>query len=184
MSHEEYNKYFEILELTPNASLPEVRKAYLALKDLYSTASIVTVPFEDDITDEDRTRIVEQIEDAYFNLLGFFDQKKKTNEHQGKHQTFNKDLDEIISKFPVFSGHVLREIREHLNIGLYDVALATNIQIHHLENIEIEKYDALPAELYTRGFVKSYAKYLSLDSKAVADDYMKRYHSWKNEKSR
>ena len=182
MNQEEFNKYFEILEIPADASLPEVRKAYLALKELYSTASIVTVPFEGDITDEHRTEIVEQIEDAYFNLLNFFEQKKKSLEHQGKPHAFDKDLAEIISNPLVFSGHALREIREHLNIGLYDVALATNIQIYHLENIDIEKYDALPADLYTRGFVISYAKYLSLDSKKVAGDYMNRYHSWKRER--
>ncbi len=182
MSQEEYNKYFEVLELPADSSLPEVRKAYLALKDLYSTASIAMMPFEDDITEERRTEIVEQIEDAYFNLLDFFDQKKKSPEHQGKSHAFDKDIEEIISNTPAFSGQALRQIREHLNIGLYDVALATNIQIHHLENIEIEKYDALPADLYTRGFVVSYAKYLSLDSKKVADDYMNRYHSWKKER--
>jgi len=76
MNQEEFNKYFEILEIPADASLPEVRKAYLALKELYSTASIVTVPFEGDITDEYRTEIVEQIEDAYFNLLNFLSKRK------------------------------------------------------------------------------------------------------------
>ncbi|MCP4669029.1 MAG: helix-turn-helix domain-containing protein [Deltaproteobacteria bacterium] len=64
---------------------------------------------------------------------------------------------------------------------MHDVALSTKVQIKHLEDIEDENYDALPPDVYTRGFVISYARYLALDTNAVAADYMNRYHEWKAE---
>ncbi|MBW2092678.1 MAG: helix-turn-helix domain-containing protein, partial [Deltaproteobacteria bacterium] len=61
-----------------------------------------------------------------------------------------------------------------------EIALTTKIQVEHLENLENENYVDLPPEVYIRGFILSYAKALSLDSKKVADDYMYRYTVWKD----
>jgi len=55
----------------------------------------------------------------------------------------------------------------------------TFYEIINIENLEAEKFDALPPDIYTRGFVVSYAKYLSLDPNKVADDYMSIYNAWK-----
>jgi hypothetical protein len=170
MNREDYNKYFEILELSPDSSLKEVRKAYLHLKDLYSKASIVTLPVENEISEDLNEHILQQIEDAYTNLLSLYKEEGRTPE---------RDIKTILSDATIFNGPALREIRERLSIDLRDVALVTKIQIQHLENIELEKYEALPVEVYVRGYVASYAKYLSLDPKKVADDYMNEYYVWK-----
>jgi hypothetical protein len=170
MNREECNKYFEILEISPDASLTEVRRAYLHLKDLYSNASIVTLPVENEISDNRNEQILLHIEDAYRSLLSLYKEEGSTPE---------RDIRDIISEVTIFNGPALREIRERLSIDLRDVALVTKIQMQHLENIELEKYDALPVEVYIRGYVASYAKYLSLDPKKVADDYMNEYYVWK-----
>ena len=130
MNQEKYNKYFEILELSPDSSSEEVRKAYLHLKDLYSKASIVTMPVENEISEDLNEHILQQIEDAYTNLLPLFKEEGRTPE---------RDIKNIISDVTIFNGPTLREIREKLSIDLRDVALVTKIQIQHLENIELEK---------------------------------------------
>ena len=125
---------------------------------------------EGEISKESRREILEQIEEAYQRLTDFFEKGDISKE---------RDMSEVISDVSVFNGPALRKIRERLGIALHDVALETKIQIRHLEDIEAENYEALPPEVYTRGFVVGYAKYLSLDTKKVADDYMKGYSTWK-----
>jgi hypothetical protein len=170
MNREEYSKYFEILELSTDSSLTEVRKAYLHLKDLYSKASIVTLAVENETSEDLNKQILLQVEDAYINLLSLYKEEGRTPE---------RDIKNIVSGVTIFNGPALREIRERLSIDLRDVSLVTKIQIQHLENIELEKYEALPVEVYIRGYVEGYARYLSLDPKKVADDYMSEYYVWK-----
>ena len=169
-TEDKFNKYFELLEVSPGASLPEVRKAYRHLKELYSTDSIATLPLREEMSDARRREILDQIEEAYQGLTASYKEGRVVPEI---------DKMEVLADITVFSGQALRLIRERLSIDLHDVALATKVQIKHLEDIEAEHYDALPPGVYTRGFVISYARYLSLDTNKVADDYMKRYHAWK-----
>jgi hypothetical protein len=174
MKRDDFKKYFEILELTPEASLSEVKKSYYLFKDLYSGNSIVTRSVEDEISDGKKTGILNQIETAYQNLLNFFQEEPTASGRAGSIVS-GEDFQDALSEITSFSGPVLKQIREKLNIGLHEIALVTKIQIHYLENIEEENYAALPDEVYTRGFVIAYAKHLSLDPKRVADDFMADY---------
>ena len=169
---EEYEKYYDILELTPDATPNEVKKAYFFLKDLYSTKSIVTLPAEGEISEEQETEILDQIEEAYQKILTLF--KEET-------QSQNLDLKQIVSEVEFFDGKALKEIREKLNIQLQDVAATTGVPLRHLENIEKENYDALPAYVYTRGFLVTYAKHMALAPDRVIRDYTEKYNLWKKE---
>ena len=181
MYKENYSKYFEILELAPGASLSEIRKAYMHLKALYSRESIVTLPIEDEISNERKREILRQIDEAYHSLLDLFGKGDTTPDNEKGRQLVMKDTKQVVTDIRTFSGQAMREIREKLNIDLRDIALSTRVQTQYLESIELEDFDALPPDAYTRGFVISYAEYLSLDAKKAADDYMKRYRAWKNE---
>ncbi len=174
MSRDDFKKHFETLELTPEASLSEVKKSYHLLKGLYSGTSIVTMSVEDEISDEEKTEILNQIEEAYQNLLNFF-QEYPTVPGDAERIVSGEDFQDTLSEITSFSGPVLKQIREKLNIGLHEIAMVTKIQIRYLENIEADDYAALPDEVYTRGFVKAYAKHLSLDPKKVADDFIEEY---------
>ena len=150
--------------------MPEIRRAYHHLKELYSTESIATLPVSGEMSETRRREILDQIEEAYQGL---------TASYKEGHIVPKIDQREVLSDITVFSGQTLRQIRERLNIDLYDVSLSTKVQIRNLEDIERENYDALPPDVYTRGFVISYARYLSLDTKKVSQDYMNRYNAWK-----
>ena len=176
MSRDDFLKDFETLELTPEASLSEVKKSYNLLKDLYSGSSIVTMSVEDEISDGEKTEILNQVEDAYQNLLNFFQEYPAVPGHAERIAS-PEDFQDTLSEITSFSGPVLKQIREKLNIGLHEIALVTKIQIRYLENIEADNYAALPDEVYTRGFVKAYAKHLSLDPKKVADDFIAEYRA-------
>jgi len=178
MTEKDHQEYFEVLELTPDASPSEIRKAYLCLKELYSTDSIVTLPLIDEIPEEHRKEILNKIEEAYTILVNSYESEK--NRSDGKSSFLDHDLQKIVSNKKTFNGKVLRRIRKKLKIDLHEITLATCIRKQYLEYIENENYDALPPELYVRSYVKNYAEYLSLDSLKVVSDYMNRYQEWKN----
>ena len=181
MCQEDYSKHLEILELSSGASLSEIRRAYLHLKALYSRESIVTLPIEDEVSEERKREILRQIEEAYHSLMNLFEKENFVPDRAKDPRFVTQSIKQAPTDITTFSGKALQEIREGLNIELQDISLSTRVQTQYLESIELEDFDALPPEAYTRGFVVSYAEYLSLDSKKVADDYMNRYHEWKDE---
>ncbi len=167
MNQKEYNKYYEILELSPDASLQEIKSAYKRLKKKYSAES-------------SKNEVLKQIEDAHSKLSASFDKKDNKGSSQ-KEKTKTVHQESQKSKPKLFSGYRLKEIREEQNIRLEDIAQTTKIQAQTLKYIEAEKYEKLPPEVYIKGFVTSYAKCLSLDSKKVAAEYINRYNAWKKE---
>src|SRR5262249_25477933 len=82
------------------------------------------------------------------------------------------DLDgSIAPENGVFDGDGLRRIRVSLWIELGEISATTKINEHHLRSIEGNVYEQLPPHVYLRGFLKQYAKCLSLDPNHVADSY-------------
>jgi len=57
----------------------------------------------------------------------------------------------------------LREARRQRGRSLAECERDTRISRAYLEAIEAERFDALPAPVYARGFLRSYARYLGLD---------------------
>lgn len=68
-------------------------------------------------------------------------------------------------------GDIFRQEREKRQITLKDVENETNIRILYLEAIEKGNYGVIRGEVYLRGFIKSYAKFLGLDYKEILDKY-------------
>lgn len=60
-------------------------------------------------------------------------------------------------------GERLQRAREERGLALEDVAAQTRIPVRHLQAIEREDWDALPAITYCIGFVRSYANAVGLD---------------------
>jgi cytoskeletal protein RodZ len=52
------------------------------------------------------------------------------------------------------------------------VSERTRISVRHLENVEADRYDALPATVYLRGMVMNLARELKLDPIRVARSYL------------
>jgi lipopolysaccharide export system ATP-binding protein len=91
MSRAEYQRYLETLELDPDASLAEIKKSYLHLKRLYSTDSIVIAPIAEEFSIEKRKEILQQIEEAYSNLLALLEKEDKKILKKVKKITFDID---------------------------------------------------------------------------------------------
>jgi curved DNA-binding protein CbpA len=184
VAREDYRRYYEILELDENATLSDVKRAYLQLKELYSTESIVTSPIMDEFPDDNRHEILDLIEDARRKLTEYFEKGEHDRDFAGEAGPApTSRLDSEFENVESFTGEVLRQIRERLGIEVSDIAIATKIRQSYIDAIEQERFDVLPPSVYTRGFVVDYAKFLQLDANKVAKDYMELYKQWSESKS-
>ena|SRR5687768_16742301 len=68
-------------------------------------------------------------------------------------------------------GSTLKEKREARSLSVADVARITKIPARSLELLEAGSFDRLPAEVFVRGFLKSYCRCVGLD----ADETLRRY---------
>src|SRR5438034_1316789 len=68
-------------------------------------------------------------------------------------------------------GEELRREREIRGISLKEIADATKISKRFLEAIERNDHRTLPAPVFTRGFVREYAKYLGLNTDEIVNRY-------------
>lgn len=60
-------------------------------------------------------------------------------------------------------GEKLQEIRQTANVSLGEIAKATKVRKKYLEMLEEGRHDELPPEVYVKGFLTNYAKYLSIE---------------------
>jgi len=60
-------------------------------------------------------------------------------------------------------GETLRKARVEKNITFEDAERVTRIPRRYLEALELENFGILPAPVYARGFLRSYASYLGLE---------------------
>lgn len=68
-------------------------------------------------------------------------------------------------------GEELRREREIRGISLKEIADATKISKRFLEAIERNDHRTLPAPVFTRGFVREYARYLGLNTEDIVNRY-------------
>lgn len=76
-------------------------------------------------------------------------------------------------------GQYLRSARETRGIELHDAAQQTRIGINFLKALEEEDFSRLPGEVFVKGFLKNYGRFLRLEE----SELMKRYGELKPPKS-
>ena len=72
-------------------------------------------------------------------------------------------------------GNSLREARVRQQLELGEVELATKIRARYIRALEEESFDALPAQTYVKGFLRTYADYLGLDGQLYVDEFNSRF---------
>lgn len=167
----------DILELPGDATIMEIKTAYQHLKDLYTKGSIALSPIENDYPEVTKEQILNSIEEAYLWLVTNY-------EKPGEGEVSDEDGPEIvaaaatrheISDIKKFDGPTLRRVRELLGIELGEVEFSTKIHPQYIKNIEADKFDALPEEVFVRGYLSTYARFLGLESTLVVETYIKHY---------
>ncbi len=69
-------------------------------------------------------------------------------------------------------GERLQEARQRLGVTLREAAEFTKIRTDYLQAMEANQFESIPlADVYKRGFVKVYARYLRLDDEKAGADF-------------
>ncbi len=58
-------------------------------------------------------------------------------------------------------GHYLRSLRESKGGSLEEMARSTRVGLRHLEALETDKLNELPAPVFVRGFIRAYCSFLN-----------------------
>ena len=69
-------------------------------------------------------------------------------------------------------GEYLKKARKKKRLSLEQIASQTRIQEHHLQALESEDFANLPAKVFAKGFVRSYAKALGLDEEEALQSFL------------
>ncbi len=76
------------------------------------------------------------------------------------------------ARFPMASfGENLRREREMRGVTLEEISAATKIAIRSLQALEEEDFSRLPGGIFTRSFIRAYARHLGLDEDSVLAEY-------------
>lgn len=68
-------------------------------------------------------------------------------------------------------GQYLQKHREEMKIPLESVSRVTRIKLSSLQALERDDFHLLPAEAFTLGYLRSYAKFIHLDPDKVVAGY-------------
>ncbi len=197
MKRIEEQTYYEILEVSPDASLKEIQRAYDLAKETFHADSLAIYS----LFSEEETRVIQAaIEEAYRVLM---DEALRKSYDQSHSHLLERASEETSKKIPVkspelksglsftdlsmeigdisYRGRSLKELREKLGIDLKAISAETKINIKTLEWIEEEDLDHLPAPVYLKGFLKAYARALNLDPQKLIEGY---FRLFKDEKKK
>lgn len=69
-------------------------------------------------------------------------------------------------------GEILRAERERQHLTVQDIEEGTSIRAVYIEAIESGNYEKLPGDVYTKGFIKSYAGFLNLNGVELVKQFV------------
>lgn len=208
--------YYELLDISPQASTQEVRWAYDQAMNIYSADSVPTYSL---LPEKERDLILSRLVDAYKTLtngqlraeynqallesgelipeqlgLSSLEQSDTINgklrdvkvesllsgEETGESQELPAgDSFDLLDTDSAVSGKDIQAMRIAKEISVEDINRKTNIPKKTLEDIEEERFEELPALVYLKGFLKTYARILHVNEHQMVDGYVKRLREWK-----
>jgi len=179
--------FYEILEVSPTATSKEIQRAYEHAKETFHADSLAVYSL---FSEEEVKEIQKTIEEAYRVLMdemlrSSYDQShlktvggqppERPYEAQGVSKE-KKSLSFTGLSFDAeggrYRGETMKQIRERMGVELQTISKETKINMRILEWIEEEAFEKLPALVYLKGFLKSYAQSLGLDPQKVIEDYL------------
>jgi len=180
--------HYELLEVSRDAVPKELERAYSLLREAYKPGSLAAYSVLDEQEAADLRR---QIEAAY-DVLSNPDRRRAYDaslwsgveandvDAVSEPETVSaptvggfEDLDDGDPDAP-WDGARLRRSRLARGIDLDAIATVTKVNPSYLRFLEEDRFDALPAPVYVRGFVEAYARYLGLEARSVAASYVER----------
>lgn len=181
--------FYEILEVSPTATAKEIQRAYEHAKETFHADSLAVYSL---FSEEEVNKIQESIEEAYRVLMDDGLRKSYDQTHVQKggalpsreapeaREIYREKRDSLSftgisfsTEEEVYRGKTLKQVRERMGIELQAISKETKVNIKILEWIEEEIIERLPALVYLKGFLKSYAQSLGLDPQKVVEGYLR-----------
>ncbi len=188
---------YEVLEIDPGASDEEIRRAAKRAREMYAPDSMVVCGL---FTPERLAVMAQRIDEAYDTLLD--PEKRKHHDLQlfpdgiparatpaqglpaGPQAAPRPDETPLKVETPgpeiapdtEFTGDLLKRLREARGVELLEISQRTKVGLGHLRSIEEERWSAMPAVVYLRGFLVEYARFMRLDVPQVTRTYLARYN--------
>ena len=195
MKRIEEQTHYEVLEVSPDATIKEIQRAYDHARETFHADSLAVYSL---FPEEEMMKIQAAIEEAYRVLRDealrrSYDQshahlierppREKQTEKLVKSSEMKSSLSFTDLSMEVgeitYRGKSLKQIRERLGIDLKAISAETKISIKVLESIEEEDLKHLPARVYLKGFLKAYAQALNLDPQNLIDGYLQLFQEEK-----
>ncbi len=104
-------------------------------------------------------------------------QREERTENENQPSGDNLDLPDNPTSV---TGRDIKMLRIAGDISLEEIYRKTNIPKKTVEDIEEENFENLPALVYLKGFLKTYAKVLNINEDQMVDGYIERFLEWKN----
>ncbi|MGM0445724.1 MAG: helix-turn-helix domain-containing protein, partial [Bacillota bacterium] len=79
-------------------------------------------------------------------------------------------------------GSRLKKARKSLNLSIEDIRDKSKIKKNYLQAIENDDFDRLPGEVYTKVYIRGYAKIVGLDPQEILAEYVNEKKNKSNEK--
>ncbi len=76
----------------------------------------------------------------------------------------------------VMMGADLKAERERQGLTIQDIERETSIRAAYIQALEQGDYNALPNEVYVKGFIRSYAGFLHMDTEKLVQEYREAIH--------
>jgi DnaJ-class molecular chaperone len=180
--------YYEILEISPTATAKEIQRAYERAKETFHPDSVAIYSL---FSEEELKEIEVIVEEAYrvltdealrrnYNQSHFQMVGGQPPEYPSEAQGVSREQPSLLSftylscnvEEEFYRGKTLKQVRERMGVGLQTISKEIKISIKVLEWIEEEVFERLPALVYLKGFLRSYARSLGLDSQKVIEEYL------------
>ncbi|MCF8001542.1 MAG: helix-turn-helix domain-containing protein [Halanaerobiales bacterium] len=81
-------------------------------------------------------------------------------------------------------GNKLKKARKSMGLTLDDIKNKSKIKKSYLEALENDNFEKLPGEVYTKVYIRGYAKIVGLDPKKVLSEYERQKNNDKNIKGK
>ncbi len=181
--------HYEVLEVGPDATAEDLERAYRIMRATFQEDSLATYSVS---APEEAERMRERIELAYQVLTDperrlEYDEGMSAepipmddegldprNDHPAAPPEVSPEIagfDDLEEDGPI-GGATLRRARLRHGFELERIAATTKINPRYLKLLEEENFEDLPAAVYVRGFVVSYARCVGLDPARVVGPYM------------
>ena len=181
---------YDVLGINRVSTDEEIRRASKRQRAIFQPDGLALTSL---LTDEQLAREVAAIEEAHDTLLDPLRRKAydlstfPTEERSDRspveddgsaamaeRQLLRDELAREINPNTDFNGPLLAKVRESQGIEIEEIANRTKISVGYLKAIENDDFGALPALVYTRGFLQQISKLLGLDSAQVTRTYLRR----------